>query len=287
MMKIAWILLVCLIVNSISLAPAIAEQLSDREKAGLTGHVRTMIERSGNLDNGSALFSVTRTYDVQGRLSEMESVLSIPGDSHTELKRRTVYISQGNMKKYGTSYKDGTVTSTSVSICDVDGRPTEFSIYNPEGVITFKTVQRYDDGGNKTETIIYKYGGTIAFRELWTYHTDANGKAENVISYRSDGSVDYKATTKYDNNGHKLEQVVFRADAITDKRTTYIYNEKGQEKEEVNYNSEGSILTRAVSAYEYDSIGNWTKKTTQRLVIKDGKWIPESTEFVERVISYY
>lgn len=286
-MRTARILLFWLIVTSASIVPALAEQQADREKAGLRGPVRTLVENSGTLEGGSPLFSVTRTYNIQGRLAEMEFSLSRPSDSHADIKRRTVYTYGDKGQIVGTGYKDGNVSSTSLSIRDANGRPTEFSIYNPEGVLTFKTVQRYDDRGNKTETIIYKIGGTIAFRSLYTYDIDVNGKVENVISYRSDGSLDYKARTRYDNKGHMLEEVFSRADATTDERRTYIYNENGQEEEKVVYNSDGSIRITEVSAYQYDSVGNWTKRTTQKLVSKEGKLIPESTATVERIITYY
>lgn len=279
---------ISLIVTSAGIVPALSEQQADREKAGLLGPVRTIVENSGILmEGGSPIFSLTRTYDIQGRLAEMEFSLSTPSDSHTDIRGRTVYTYGEKGKIFGTGYKDGNVSSTSLSIRDANGRPTEFLIHNPQGVLTFKAVHRYDDRGNKTETIIYKSGGTIAFRSLYTYDTDANGKVENVISYRSDGSVDYKARTRYDNKGHMLEEVFSRADATTDERRTYIYNENGQEQEKVVYNSEESIRTREASAYEYDSVGNWIKRTTQKLVSKEGKLIPELPAIVERVISYY
>ena len=70
-------------------------------------------------------------------------------------------------------------------------------------------------------------------------------------------------------------------------RRTYFHNENGQEQERVVYDLAGSILTREVSVYGYDSLGNWTKKTTQKLVGKGGHLIPESTSMTERVITYY
>ena len=288
-MRTAGIILVWLIVNATSIAPAIAEQQSNREKTGLIGPVRTIIEKMSSVQDKCFLFSHTKTYDIQGKLAETEVAFPHPCEPDTEeFKGRTVYTYDEKGTSYGTNYKDGRVVSTSAAMFDSNGRPTEYVTYNPQGSVQFRSTHHYDDLGNTIETIIYLIGGTeIYTRSLFTYQTDGNGKVQNVIGYSSDGSMKYKTRTRYDNKGHILEEVFSKVDPLIYERRTYLYNENGQEHEKVVYDLAGSILTREVSAYDYDFLGNWTKKTTQRLVTKDGHLVPESAAIVERVISYY
>jgi hypothetical protein len=231
---------------------------------------------------------MTNIYDVQGRLTETEVAFPHPCEPNTGFKGRTLYTYDDKGTSHETSYKDGQVVSTRLTIFDSNGRPTEYSAQNPQGAVTFRSTHRYDDLGNKIETIIYLIGGTdIYSRVLFTYEADGKGKVENAISYGLDGSMQSKTRTIYDSKGRMLEEVFSKTDAPIVEKRTYFYNENGQEQEKVTYDSAGSILTRALSAYEYDPLGNWTKKTTHNLVSKDGTLIPESTSITDRVISYY
>jgi len=52
-------------------------------------------------------------------------------------------------------------------------------------------------------------------------------------------------------------------------------------------NADGSLLSKEVYKYEFDSIGNWTKMTTSVAVVGNGKIEFEPTEVTYRTIFYY
>ncbi|MDQ3684942.1 MAG: TonB family protein, partial [Acidobacteriota bacterium] len=74
--------------------------------------------------------------------------------------------------------------------------------------------------------------------------------------------------------------------ALTGKET-YKYDDKGNIVEMTLHNTDGSILTKEVYAYEFDAVGNWTKMTTSVAVIEGGKVTHEPTEVTYRSIAYY
>ena len=83
--------LIWLIISSATTIPALAEQQSNREKVGLIGPVRAVVERMRIVEEKCFLFSITNTYDFQGRVVETEVVFPDPCEPNTEFKGRTFY----------------------------------------------------------------------------------------------------------------------------------------------------------------------------------------------------
>jgi TonB family protein len=92
----------------------------------------------------------------------------------------------------------------------------------------------------------------------------------------------------YDNKGAKIENQYFpiSGSALTGKEV-YKYDEKGNISEMTLLNADGSLLSKEVYRYEYDSVGNWTKMTTGVAVVEGGKVTFEPTEVTYRSIMYY
>jgi TonB family protein len=70
-------------------------------------------------------------------------------------------------------------------------------------------------------------------------------------------------------------------------RETYKYDEKGNISEMTLMNADGSLLSKEVYKYEFDSIGNWVKMTTSIAVVENQKVGFEPTEITYRTIFYY
>ena len=66
-------------------------------------------------------------------------------------------------------------------------------------------------------------------------------------------------------------------------QVVYVYKGKDQPKEMLIYNPDGSFRERLV--YDYDSRGNWTKRTRRVKTTTNGKDTPVQIEY--RTISYY
>src|SRR5207237_7179486 len=52
-------------------------------------------------------------------------------------------------------------------------------------------------------------------------------------------------------------------------------------------NADGSLVSKEVYKYEYDSVGNWVKMTTSVAVVENGKIGFEPSEMTYRTIFYY
>ena len=92
----------------------------------------------------------------------------------------------------------------------------------------------------------------------------------------------------YDIKGSKTENQYFPvAGSTLTGKEVYKYDEKGNISEMTLLNGDGSLLSREVYKYDYDSVGNWTRMTTSVAVVEGGKVTFEPTEVTYRSIMYY
>src|SRR6185436_4081586 len=70
-------------------------------------------------------------------------------------------------------------------------------------------------------------------------------------------------------------------------RENYKYDDKGNISEMTLLNSDGSLLSKEVYKYEFDSIGNWVKMITSIAVVENQKIEFDPTEITYRTIFYY
>ena len=94
-------------------------------------------------------------------------------------------------------------------------------------------------------------------------------------------------TYAYDENGNKKEETRYYADGSIDTRYVYTLDEKGNRIETAKYNAKDEAVGKESHAYEFDSNGNWVKRTTVRLIDSAGKTEAEPIENTYRKIAYY
>lgn len=95
-------------------------------------------------------------------------------------------------------------------------------------------------------------------------------------------------TAEYDMKGAKTQNQYFPvAGGTLTGRETYKYDDKGNISEMTLMNADGSLLSKEVYKYEFDSIGNWVKMTTSIAVVENQKIEFEPTEVTYRTIFYY
>lgn len=95
-------------------------------------------------------------------------------------------------------------------------------------------------------------------------------------------------TAEYDLKGSKTQNQYFPiAGATLTGREVYKYDEKGNISEMTLVNADGSLVSKEVYNYDYDSVGNWVKMTTAVAVVGNGKIEFEPTEATYRTIFYY
>jgi TonB family protein len=95
-------------------------------------------------------------------------------------------------------------------------------------------------------------------------------------------------TAEYDLKGAKTQNQYFpvAGGALTG-RETYKYDDKGNINEMTLLNADGSLLSKEVYKYEFDSIGNWVKMTTSVAGVENQKIVFDPTEVTYRTIFYY
>jgi TonB family protein len=95
-------------------------------------------------------------------------------------------------------------------------------------------------------------------------------------------------TAEYDLKGVKTQNQYFPiAGATLTGREVYKYDDKGNISEMTLVNAEGSLVSKEVYTYDYDSVGNWVKMTTSVAVVENGHIGFEPTEVTYRTIFYY
>jgi TonB family protein len=95
-------------------------------------------------------------------------------------------------------------------------------------------------------------------------------------------------TAEYDMKGAKTQNQYFPvAGSTLTGRETYKYDDKGNISEMTLMNADGSLLSKEVYKYEFDSIGNWVKMTSAIAVVANQKIEFEPTEVTYRTIFYY
>ncbi len=201
-----------------------------------------------------------------------------------------------------------------IYVLDQNGRRTEYRIVQPTGSAgDERYVYKYDSNGNKIAEDLY-YKTSLISRNENTY--DSQGKLIAQTMYNPDGSVSARITNSFDANGKPVERVRHDNDLLTyrvsykyDSRgrlervetagsyvemdsgsdgyvtgqVVYVYKGKDQPKEMLIYNQDGSFRERVV--FDYDSRGNWIKRTRRVKAAASGKDVPAQIEY--RTITYY
>lgn len=92
----------------------------------------------------------------------------------------------------------------------------------------------------------------------------------------------------YDPRGNKFDNAYYpvAGNTLTGKEV-YKYDDKGNITEMTLHGSDGAVLSKETYAYEFDTLGNWTKMTASVAVVEGGKVSFEPSEVTYRAIAYY
>lgn len=108
-----------------------------------------------------------------------------------------------------------------------------------------------------------------------------------MVAYNSDGAVTVKWVSNYDPKENRSETVIYKGDGTLEGKAAHTYDDKGNLTTVTVFSAKGSEETREGFAYEYDSVGNWTKATKSILVTKGSKSYFEPKEAIYRYIGYH
>jgi antitoxin component YwqK of YwqJK toxin-antitoxin module len=214
------------------------------------------IEQSRFSDGGAYHQRLTYAYNASGQLTEMAAYHS----GTLREKHLKTYNGAGNLVKeasfnYGLSGQNSTV---------------EY-LYDKSG----REIERYVDTAilwSKVQTL-YDAKGRVAQRTTFMEY-----KNPNVM--QSHAPKPGRVVFRYNDRGQVLEEAVYEPNASLASKTVFTYDRVGKLIEEAHL---GSNVPDWKVSYQYDSYGNWVKRTTPNTDHTGRKYI-----YVEhRAITYY
>lgn len=174
-------------------------------------------------------------------------------------------------------------------IYDSDDRPTEMQVRSADGQLVTRIVRTYDAQGRLAgEKPLEQNLGLLIFDRMPPEKRASLSpdQIQAIQEWKGLNALGPEAGTTfaYDAKGRITE--TRERNLVGDKKTTILYNEQGDKAHELttfNNNQEVPIGVRLDSdlryAYQYDSYGNWTKRTETRA---DG-----SSAVTRRMLTYY
>ncbi|HEX8174195.1 MAG TPA: nuclear transport factor 2 family protein [Pyrinomonadaceae bacterium] len=113
-------------------------------------------------------------------------------------------------------------------------------------------------------------------------------KLFNKSGQMVEGPRQLMGLSTYDQNGRRLESAHYLISGTSyNGRQEYEYDDKGNIVSMTVRGADNSILGKETYKYEFDSVGNWTKMTTSRVVSESGKEMRRPDEVTYRSIIYY
>lgn len=144
----------------------------------------------------------------------------------------------------------------------------------------------YTPKGSRLESSTYGPGGSV--EETATGGRDREGNPTELITYQSNGAVSSKVKYTFDAEGSEIGTAWFDDDGRLKRKSSVSYDFRGNSV--ASTLSTGARVQRHSYAYEFDSVGNWIKKTILRCILdpdgsSDTKFEPY--EVVYRRIDYW
>jgi hypothetical protein len=242
--------------------------------------------KSGGLLDGKFQGDFVRIVrDEKGKVIER-----IEENDKGEVIRRDVMGPYGIIEQTG--YQEGKAISRATWKYDQNGHETESYHYDQEGVVTGSSISTSDASGDIKEQWDYGPNGVFQLHFAQTYNPQTD--ISTFTSFNENGSTNVTFTTK----GTKVlsywqrtdEKNVFGSvfwrdrvgnatvihncnpDGTCDEIANYFPDEKSNQVSRVEWHDPAHVLRLAFDyEYEFDSLGNWTKRTIR-------VWSPEVGE---------
>ena len=277
---------------------------------------RTTYDRSGPI-----IQKLVYTYDANGRSTGYEEYAAMV-DKNLGVPRHHVYRlnEEGRRVEYIVFESNGSVAQRFVYKYDARGNLIEEQWYTHTGRLGGRLVSTFDEQGNQTSQTSYLEDGALSWKNVSKY--DANGNRTEWIQHQGN-TLKYKILFSYDSKNRMLENETVEFNRIPGTlpathspepgKVVYTYDDDKRTKEVATYEVDGMLKQKVVHAYderknevglttfsadssrkngetysiniEYDSQGNWTRKT--RLIQSEKGGQPQPYHAEMRVITYY
>ncbi len=156
--------------------------------------------------------------------------------------------------------------------------------------ITYSLARRYDNPQNPAASLASPNNDRV--------RNGLNGPVEKVrteiaaLSNKSgvlaESPRELMETTTYDPQGKIIDSSYYPVSHTAKSgKEEYSYDDKGNINGKTVRDADNAIVSKESYAYEYDSVGNWTKMTASRLVYENGALKQRPAEVTYRNITYY
>jgi hypothetical protein len=238
-----------------------AQTRNAREKAGLVGQVKTV------------RLETSRIHEQDGQRVE----------SRRLLESITSYDAQGNEIEQAI-YANGIFQGKIISGYNAQGDFTR-THYNAEGAVMALSIIKYDKSGRETELSNYNANGNLSRRVTYV-RNDLGKLVEEIDVNHSHPAFSSRTVYSYDEAGELIMDRVYDADGVL--RQENAHTSVGTNV--VQHNEDGSATLEdarlADLSIEYDTQGNWTKRSHRRKFIKSDQ-TKEVVEVTYRKITYH
>lgn len=231
------------------------------------------------------------TLDAEGRKVEY-----IVFESDETIGTRFVYKydAKGNLIEDQWYVNTGQLGGRMEYTFDAKGNQTSQTSYEGESALNWKNISKFDDSGNKIEVLQYQ-GTTLKYKVLSSYDSQGRISEQEIAELNSTpGAIHWthapepgKVVYTYDDDKRTKEVATYDAGGTLKRKVIYAYDERKNEIGITMSNGDGSLQNGEIQSIdiEYDSHGNWTRKTHLTQSEKSGQPQPYHAEL--RVITYH
>ena len=191
------------------------------------------------------------------------------------------------------SYKD-------IYFYDEQGKLYQREEYDENETLNGKTIFEQYSNGNRIEKNYYfdnyeilKLGSHTIYdsedNHIETSHYDVKGNVDPKHIYKASSKPTRKVeeNTIANNDGYIIESLHYDEEGKLHHKTVSSYDSNGNQKEFFGYELDGTLYQKTKYDYEFDSVGNWTKRLQFWWVIGWGEFRLIPWTITYRKIDYY
>jgi hypothetical protein len=257
----------------------------------LTGPVKTsrlevakVTRVNGENVEGARILVELLSLDEQGKFTA-QTIKNSDGSIKRKYGWNSTYDPAGKLTRRQFFNASGVETCVAKYEQDESGRLSRATFYCSDSVVNHRELYFYDNTGTKVRQVNTNPDGTAQVSIGFVYQ---DGRLAQENYYRTDGSLAHRNLRSYDEHGNQIEFSAFDAEGgiLLKFGMTYSVDSSGKPAELRTYSRRNVLLTRENYTYEFDSHGNWTKRTT----IKENFGTGNPTVEVEvgyRTLTYY
>lgn len=234
-----------------------------------------------SLDRSSVWRKYLYQYDSAGDLAEV-----ITRDGDGSLVFRAIYSLEVGSWRQSVYEGDGRLLEEIVHIHDSDGNLVRAINHYPDGSIKARWSSELSAEGVVTrEALEYAPDGSFKGRRIEV--DDPRRRELQKSFYDANGSLQSRSVSYYDTNRSEIERRNYDSRGLLERRLTWQHDQSGNVTRTAEYSGNDQLEDERFLVYEYDDVGNWTKRTFLILVPGSAPAAYRPGPFIYRAITYW